>query len=504
MELKINKKKLKQFYIPSSFTVLFAIMLFFIVASWIGSAISNKIYGVGILDIFPAIWHGFKEKSAIILFIFSIGGTLGVMTKTQAIDAGIQSLVTKLKGKEWMLISSLSIVFGLNGTTTGLWEETIAFFPVLIPIFIKANYGGFVAVATILIGTGTGVLSSTINPFAVGTAVEAIINTGNFNDFSQSIGQGQRWVTFIIFQIIGIIILLKMASYSKKRHGVIKLIDNDAIKKKFGDSPKLIFNLRRKIVLILFILAFIIMIIGFLPWNSILNINESSSGWWDRWAWWLASTNGTWEKLGSWTFISAAAIFLIITIVILFISHQDFIDHEENNKEMVFINSYVNGIKEIISVSLLISVAAGLGIILSQTNFGLLIAESIKPLASNNLIIWGIVIFIISLFLSFLIPSTSGFSSAFIGIFATSIAVGTPFEKQNAALALTILAFIMASGIINLCSPTSATLVAYTTYAKIPYLIWLKKTYFVYLIYFGAAILIMIIFGFLANNLIIF
>lgn len=501
--MEINQISQKKRYVPSSFVVLFAIMLIFVIASWIGSTFSSSINKVGLLDIFPVSWKGFAEKAPVILFIFSIGGTLGVMTKLRAIDAGIQALVLKLKGKEWLLIVTLTFVFGLNGTTYGLWEETIVFFPVLIPIFIKAGYGPFIAVATILIGSGTGVLASTINPFAIGTAVETINHSGHDFNITSTLGQGQRWIVFIIFEIAASVVLLLMAKHSKKTGGVIKNLNNQVIARRFNNNEIYVFTWKRKLILMLFSCAFILMILGFMPWAELFGFDKNASGPWDSWMWWLASTNGTWEKLGSWTFISAAAIFLIITIIIFALTFNEF-KNLETGREEDFIHTYAEGIKEMVPVALLIGLASGLGIILEQTKFGLLMANSIAAVAASNLILWGLVVFIISLFLSFLIPSTSGFASAFMGIFATSIALATPEQKVNAALALTILAFILASGITNLWSPTSPALVAYTAYSKIPYFVWIKQTYWIDLIYLALALLVVVICGFLAESNILF
>jgi uncharacterized ion transporter superfamily protein YfcC len=51
MKLKVKKKR----YFPSSFLVIFGLMILFVIISWIGRAVTNKITGVGILDIFPAV-----------------------------------------------------------------------------------------------------------------------------------------------------------------------------------------------------------------------------------------------------------------------------------------------------------------------------------------------------------------------------------------------------------------------------------------------------------------
>lgn len=58
-----------------------------------------------------------------------VGGFLGVVMKTGAIDAGVSNVIARLQGKESWLIAILMVFFGLGGTTYGMWEETMAFFP---------------------------------------------------------------------------------------------------------------------------------------------------------------------------------------------------------------------------------------------------------------------------------------------------------------------------------------------------------------------------------------
>ena len=62
------------------------------------------------------------------------------------------------------------VLFGLGGTTYGMWEETMAFYPLLIPVFLAAGYDAVVGISVILLGAGAGVIASTVNPFATGIA----------------------------------------------------------------------------------------------------------------------------------------------------------------------------------------------------------------------------------------------------------------------------------------------------------------------------------------------
>ena len=74
------------------------------------------------------------------LFIIIIGGFLGVTMKTGAINAGIARVVTSMAGREKLMIPILMIIFALGGTTYGMAEETLAFYPLIIAVMIAAGY----------------------------------------------------------------------------------------------------------------------------------------------------------------------------------------------------------------------------------------------------------------------------------------------------------------------------------------------------------------------------
>ena len=64
-------------------------------------------------------------------------------------------------------------VFALGGTTEGMWEETLGFFALLVPLALALGFDRVTGAAIIFLGAGTGVLASTVNPFATGVASDA-------------------------------------------------------------------------------------------------------------------------------------------------------------------------------------------------------------------------------------------------------------------------------------------------------------------------------------------
>ncbi|MDU4715091.1 MAG: YfcC family protein, partial [Anaerococcus sp.] len=129
-------------------------------------------------DFVMAIPNGFMDAADLIVFILCIGGFIGIVMSTGAMEAGIRSLVRKNKGKEGRLIAVLMFLFSVGGSTYGMAEETIGFYPLITAAMVAAGLDTMVAVGTVLLGAGAGVLGSTINPFATSAAMGALESVG--------------------------------------------------------------------------------------------------------------------------------------------------------------------------------------------------------------------------------------------------------------------------------------------------------------------------------------
>ncbi len=146
------------------------------------------------------------------LFIIIIGGFLGVTMKTGAINAGIARVVASMAGREKLMIPILMIIFALGGTTYGMAEETLAFYPLIITVMIAAGYDALVGASVLLLGAGIGVLGSTVNPFATGIA-------SGFAGVSIAEGIVLRLFVLIVGLIIGIFFVMR---YAETGHAPIR------------------------------------------------------------------------------------------------------------------------------------------------------------------------------------------------------------------------------------------------------------------------------------------
>ncbi len=173
-----TKKKAKKML--SSFTILFIILLVVALASIIVSMVAPEsgVVAANLSSFTMAPVRGFADALDVCVFVMVLGGFLAIMTKTGALDTGIQVLVRSLHGKELWLIPVLMTIFSIGGTTYGMCEETVPFYMLLAATMFAAGFDPLVGAAIVLLGAGVGCLGSTVNPFAVGACIDSLTSIG--------------------------------------------------------------------------------------------------------------------------------------------------------------------------------------------------------------------------------------------------------------------------------------------------------------------------------------
>ena len=196
--------------------------------------------------VLKAAFSGFYDAVDVCVFILMVGGFLGVVMKTGAVDAGVDRIIQRLGGRERWLIPILMIAFGLGGTTYGMWEETMAFYPLLIPVFLAAGYDAVVGISVILLGAGAGVISSTVNPFATGIAA-------GFAGVSLGEGILLRILQWIVFESAAIWYVMAYAA-KVKRNPSKSVVGVGAGRIQVNmEEPRTEFTPRRKVIMVLLI-----------------------------------------------------------------------------------------------------------------------------------------------------------------------------------------------------------------------------------------------------------
>ena len=445
MESTLNKKK---FTLPTAYTVLLIITALIALAT----QFIPGVQAAKLSDLVMAPINGLNEAIDIAIFVLLIGGFLGVTTYTGALDAGIGSVVEKLQGRELVLIPVLMFIFSLGGTSFGMAEETIAFAALVTTTMIVAGFDPLVSVATLILGSGCGVLGSTVNPFLVSTSIGALNGVGI--EVNQVIVIGTGIALWLSSLLISIYFVMKYAKKVQKDKSATLLSEkemNDAKEAFLGNKNTeevVEFTTKRKIVLGLFALTFIVMVAAIIPWEEFgVTI--------------FAKTDFlTGSALGSWWFSELAMWFVIMSVIIGLVYQM---------KEQEIVSAFMNGAADMVGVALVIGVSKGISVMMSTTGLDNYVLSSASSLLSGmSPIVFTIVAFIIYMVLSFFVPSTSGLAGLSMPIFGP-LAVSLGFSSE-----VLISIFSAGSGLVNLVTPTSGVIMGALAIAKVDYASWVK------------------------------
>lgn len=457
---------------PSSFTILLALLAIVAVITVIVSGMSGgAVTAARLSDFCTAPILGFADALPVCLFVMILGGFLGMMTETGALDNGIAVLVQKLKGNEIMLVPVLMLIFSLGGTTYGMCEETVPFYALLAATMMAAGFDPMVGAATVLLGAGCGCLGSTVNPFAVGAAVDALTGVGI--EVNQSIIIGLGAVLWIVTTAMSIVFVMNYAKKVKADKGstilsMQELKDAEEAHGKAASEVNKEVKLtgRQKGVLIAFAFTFVVMIVGFIP---LADLNEGVANFFDAGAVYDADGNAVvqgWSALitglpiGQWYFDDASTWFFLMAILIGIIGGLS---------EKQIVNTFITGAADMMSVVLVIALARGISVLMANTGLDVYVLDAAaKALAGLSGVIFAPMSFLVYFGLSFLIPSTSGMATVSMPIMGP-LAVKLGFSPE-----VMVMIFSAAIGVVNLFTPTSGAIMGGLALAKIEWTTWLK------------------------------
>lgn len=377
----------------------------------------------GVFEFIKSPIKGIIEAADIIFLVLIIGGLIGIINHTGAFDAGISWLAKTLKGYEFVLIIIVTIAIAIGGTTFGLAEETIAFYPILIPVFLAAKYDAMVALACVYLGSSIGTMCSTTNPFSAIIASDAA-------GINWTTGLTVRFIMLVLGTLICIVYILIYAQRVKKDPTKSIIYDQkEAIEKLFGKSTDAGLKLtnRLRLILIIFILCFVIMIYG-----------VSNLEWW---------------------FIEMTSVFFVGAILIGFIARI---------KEFKFVDIFVKGAGDLLGVAIIIGIARGVTVLMTDGQ----ISDTMLYYASNitngmNKGLFANAMLFIYGGLSFFIPSSSGMAVLTMPIMsplADGVGVGREVVVNAYQYGMGLFAFINPTGII----------LASLAIVKVGYNKWLK------------------------------
>lgn len=363
----------------------------------------------GLMAILQAPIKGIYESVDIILFILAIGGFMQLFNESGIMFKAVGALSRRMKGREAWLIIILGFLFSLGGASYGMAEEGMAFYAILIPVFIAAGYDLLVPVAVIFGGTQLGTLASFTNPFSTIIASHAA-------GISWTDGLWQRVFLFAITSILFIIYTVRYAERIKKNPEKSLLYgSNISIPFISGVQPdNASLTVKEKCLLGLFFACFAVMVFGVV-----------------RLDWWLTEMTT-----------------LFLATSILFAAIQGI-------RENIFCEQFINGARELLGVAFIVGIARAVTIVLNDGHIG----DSIVFYAAGMSSSLPPALFIIMLLALYMLFTLFIASSSGMAVLTMPI-MGSLGLMLNVPGREIVNAYLFGMGIVGFVSPTGLMLPA--------------------------------------------
>lgn len=390
-----------------------------------GTYVQIEQHPQGVIEVLEAPIIGTYDTVDIMVFVLILGGVIGLINKVGAFNAGMGALSKITKGKEFILVLLVFVLTTLGGTTFGLAEETIAFYPILMPIFLLSGFDAITCIAAIYMGSSIGTMFSTVNPFSV-------VIASNAAGISFTEGLTFRVVVLVLGSVITLVYMWWYANKCKKDPTASLVYDeqdtiNELFLKDVNKDEVVEFTLRRKLILIVFAIAFLLLVYG--------------------------------VAIGGWWFDEMSALFLATALIIMVLSGL-------SEKECV--NTFIDGAADLVGVVLTIGLARAINIVMDNGMISdTLLQYSIEMISGMSGWLFSIAQLIVFSFLGFFIPSSSGLAVLTMPIMAP-LADSVGISRE-----VVINAYNWGQGLMSFITPTGLILVtlemAGTTFNK-----WLK------------------------------
>lgn len=429
--------------IPHTLVLMFMMMIAALVLTWVLPAgefsrtvteegrtvvepgsyqILDEAERLGPQSVLTVVPRAMADAQAVIFFVFLIGGVLGIIRYTGALDAAIGKLLEKFSDKMGILVFGGMFTFGVFSSLIGMAAEYVVFVALLVGLCKALKLDAIVAMGILVVGYGVGYGLSLTNPFTIMIAQEIA-------EVELMSGSWYRLVLLVPIFLVG---FHHVYSYAKRvqqdpnKSLMADLIHPDDNTADPDQYPKL--NRQHKLVLGAFGVA-----LGILVWGIRTH------------GWWLTELSALFLGLG------------IVTILIGRINLDTAAD------------KFIEGAAQLTATALLVGFARSIAMILEDgTVLDTVIYYLSMPVEVMGSYFGAVGMLLIQSLLNLFIPSGSG--QAFVTMpIMVPIADTAGIGRQVA-----VLAFQMGDGFMNMIVPTNPVLMGILGLAGIPYDRWFK------------------------------
>lgn len=521
--------------VPHTFVIVFSIILFSAVLTWIvpGGSFDRETVTVNGVDreiikadsfhfteqqpqtwqIFSAFFDGFRNTSEIIVFILMIGGAFWIMNDSKAIDVGILSFLKSTKKLErWKLIRKLGVeniiitlimlLFSVFGAVFGMSEETIAFTIIFVPLAISMGYDSIIGVSLCFVAAALGFAGAILNPFTIGIA-QGLSNLPLFS------GIEYRLFCWLVINLAGISYVLGYARKVKRHPEKSPVYEDDQYwrNRNAEKTEELTFHTPRRAWLVYLLLGATLVVYSVYFPVSELKVGNSSVELpvvpVSTALFFLAGFLSLRKTVHYFilNLLAFTIVFLVIgvmgyqwyvmEIAALFLAMGIFAGLSMGKTANELTKLFIEGAKDILSAAMVVGLAGGIIVILRNGQ----IIDTILYYMAQSMEGFGKIasvemMYVIQNGINLIIPSGSAKAALTMPIMSQfSDLVG--ISRQA-----TVMAFQLGDGFTNMLTPTSGVLIGVLGIARIPYEKWFKwiMPLMIILITLGALLLIPTVF----------
>ena len=156
---------------------------------------------VGAVDILMAIPQGLQRGGGLIFMVLVIGGMFGILNASGAVDAGLERVLSMVRGNVYGLVIFLMTIFALGSTFLGLASEYLLIIPLMVELVRRLDMPPLIGLAIVTVAVKVGYLSSVTNPLPL-TIAQPLLGLPVFS------GAGMRAVFFVCFLVVGVLFVL--------------------------------------------------------------------------------------------------------------------------------------------------------------------------------------------------------------------------------------------------------------------------------------------------------
>ena len=421
---------------PDSLVLLFALIVLAQLATYVLPAgeferdgrrvVPGTYQSVGDAVVLPpfrfltAIPEGLGAAQDIIFFVFIVGGVIGVVRATGAVDALIGAAIRHFGDRPGTLVTGMVLLFALGSSTVGMAEEYMPFVPILVTMCLALKMDAVVAVGLIYVGAGVGYGCAALNPFTVLIAQDIA-------GVELTSGQGFRWLLLVLCAAVGVHHIWRYAG-RLRADPAASLVGDVDYSTGFAGPGDVDFTVRRVAVVAVFLIAILVFVYGVAVWG--------------------------------WYLSELSAVFLSLALLAALVAGL---------APSTVATEFCKGAAELTTTALLIGFARTIEVVLSDGRvIDTVINALSQPLQLLPRTVAAVGMLGVQTVCNFFIPSGSGQAYVTMPIMAP-LADLTDLSRQTA-----VLAYQFGDGFTNMVVPTNALLMGMLALGRIPYQRWLR------------------------------